>query len=61
MLCPALCAAIADRLEGLRTHITLALICASVLLAPLAGLLLDRPLPALLFIALSFLLANLDS
>lgn len=39
---------------------TLALVYASVLLAPLAGLLFDRPLPALPFIALSFLLANLD-
>ncbi len=56
----ALFAAIARRLEGLRPRMTLALGCASILLAMLTGLLLNRPLPALPFIALSFLLANLN-
>lgn len=55
----ALFAAIAHNLEGFRPRMTLALGCASILLAMFAGLLLDRPLPALPFIALSFLLANL--
>lgn len=39
----------------------LTLSCASILIAMLTGLLLSHPLPALPFIALSFLLANLDS
>ena len=54
----ALFAALARHLEGLRPLPTLALGCAAVLLAMLAGLLLARPLPALPFIALSFILAN---
>ncbi len=57
----ALFAATAQLLEGLRPRITLALGCASILIAMLTGLLLSHPLPALPFIALSFLLANLDS
>ncbi len=57
----ALFAAIARHLEGLHPRMTLALGCASILLAMLAGLFLNRPLPALPFIALSFLLANLGS
>ena len=39
----------------------LTLSCASILLAMLTSLLLSHPLPALRFIALSFLLATLDS
>ena len=39
---------------------TLALGCVSILIAMLTGLLLNHPLPALPFIALSFLLTNLD-
>ena len=40
---------------------TLALGCVSILIAMLTGLLLNHALPALPFIALSFLLTNLDS
>lgn len=56
-----LSAAIARRLEGVRPRMALALGCASILLAMLASLLLNRPLPALPFIALSFLPVNLHS
>ena len=51
-------AALARHLEGLGTLPTLALGFAAVLLAMLTGLLLARPLPALPFIALSFVLTN---
>jgi hypothetical protein len=57
----ALFAATAQLLEGLRPRTTLTLSCASILIAMLTGLLLSHPLPASPFIALSFLLANLDS
>ncbi len=56
----ALFAALARRLEVLRPLPTLAFGCAAVLLAMLAGLLLIRPLTALPFIALSFVLANAE-
>ncbi len=49
----ALFAALARRLEGLHSLPTLTLGCAAVLLAMLAGLLLDRTL-----LALPFILAN---
>lgn len=54
----ALFSTVAHRLEGLRPFITLSLGCAAVLLAMLVGLLLETALPALPFIALSFILAN---
>ena len=55
----ALFAAVA-RLLDLRSKLTLASGCAATVLAMTAGLLLERPLPALPFISLSFVLANAD-
>lgn len=55
----ALFAAMA-RLLDLRPKLTLASGCAATVLAMTAGLLLERPLPALPFISLSFVLANAD-
>jgi hypothetical protein len=54
----ALFSAVAHHLKGLRPFITLSLGCTAVLLAMLVGFLLETALPALPFIALSFILAN---
>jgi hypothetical protein len=52
--------AAASRSLGLRYPLTLLFGCAATLLATTAGLLLERPLPALPFISVSFILANAD-
>lgn len=48
------------RLLGLRYALTLVCVCAGAFLAIVVGLLLARPLPALPFISLAFLIANAD-
>ena len=50
----------ASRFLNLRYITTLLGLCFATLLAVTAGLLLERPLPALPFIAIAFVLANLD-
>ena len=52
--------AAASRFLNLRYPATLLCVCLATFLAMTAGLLLERPLPALPFIAIAFLLANAD-
>jgi hypothetical protein len=52
--------AAASRFLNLRYLATLLGLCLATFLAVTAGLLLERPLPALPFIAIAFVLVNLD-